>query len=116
VAILHFCSRDAWQAALRGGEYRGDTLNTEGFIHCSTADQIHLPANALVRGRTDIVLLEIDPAVVSSPVRWEPGDPSDPDSMQFPHVYGPIALDAVVGVHEFPPNTEGTFTVPPNLL
>lgn len=115
VTILHFCPRGAWRAAQENGEYRGDTLASEGFIHCSTADQIHLPANALVRGRTDIVLLEIDPERVSSPVRWEPGDPSDPGSMQFPHVYGPISLDSVIGVHEFPPNPDGTFTVPSRL-
>lgn len=115
VAILHFCPRAAWQAAQDAGEYRGDTLATEGFIHCSTADQVQLPANALVRGRTDIVLLEIDPARLSSPVRWEPGDSARPDSMQFPHVYGPISLDAVIGVHDFPPTADGTFTVPPQL-
>lgn len=115
MAILHFCARDAWQAAQEIGEYRGDTLTTEGFIHCSTADQVHLPANALVRGRADILLLEIDPERLMWPLRWEPGDPADPESMKFPHVYGPISLDAVVGVHEFPPNPDGTFTVPPHL-
>ena len=113
--ILHFCPRDAWQAALRDGEYRGDTLAAHGFIHCSTADQIHLPANALVRGRTDIILLEIDPMRLTSPLRWEPGDPAQPDSMQFPHVYGPIPLDAVIGVHDFPPNADGTFSIPAQL-
>jgi uncharacterized protein (DUF952 family) len=110
VTILHFCTRDAWSAAQSRGEYRGDTLATEGFIHCSPADQVHLPANALMRGRTDLVLLEVDPARLTSPVRWEPGDPSDPTSMQFPHVYGPISLDAVVAVHDFPPGPDGTFT------
>ena len=105
--ILHFCSRDAWSAA--SGEYRGDTLISEGFIHCSTADQVHLPANALAHGRTDLVLLEIDPERLASPVRWEPGDPRNPDSMEFPHVYGPIQVDAVVAVHDFPPGPDGTF-------
>jgi uncharacterized protein (DUF952 family) len=110
--ILHFCPRVARQAAQQRGEYRGDTLATEGFIHCSTADQVHLPANALVRGRTDIVLLEIDSSRLESPVRWESADPG---SMEFPHVYGPISVDAVIGVHEFPPNADGTFTVPQHL-
>lgn len=111
--ILHFCGRDAWAEAR--GEYRGDTLASEGFIHCSTADQVHLPANALARGRTDLVLLEIDPARLTSVVRWEPGDPSDPSSMKFPHVYGPIELDAVVAVHDFPPGPDGSFAVPDQL-
>jgi len=114
--ILHFCTRDAWSAAQAGGEYRGDTLADEGFIHCSTADQVHLPANALVRGRTDIVLLEVDPTRLTAPVRWEPGDPDDAASMQFPHVYGPIPLDAVIDVHDFPPGPDGTFAVPAEVL
>ena len=109
VTIQHFCSRDAWRAAQASGEYQGDTLATEGFIHCSTADQVHLPANALVRGRTDLVLLELDPDRLTAPLRWEPGDPNDPTSMQFPHVYGPIAVDAVVAVHDFQPGPDGTF-------
>ena len=109
---MHFCTRDVWSAAKARGEYRGDTLATEGFIHCSTADQVHLPANALMRGRTDLVLLEVDPARLTSPIRWEPGDPSDPTSMPFPHVYGPISLDAIVAVHDFPPGPDGTFTAP----
>lgn len=107
--ILHFCTGDAWRAAQARGAYHGDTLATEGFIHCSTADQVHLPANALVRGRTDLVLLEIDPDRLTAPLRWEPGDPNDLSSMQFPHVYGPIVVDAVVAVHDFQPGPDGTF-------
>lgn len=107
--ILHFCARDAWQHAQAHGMYHGDTLATEGFIHCSTADQVHVPANALVRGRTDLVLLEIDPDRLTASLRWEPGDPNDPASMRFPHVYGPIPVAAVVAVHDFRPGPDGTF-------
>lgn len=113
--LLHFCPRADWLAAQAAGWYEGDTLATEGFIHCSTAEQIHLPANALMRGRTDLVLLEIDQNRVTAPVRWEPGDPADPASMRFPHVYGTIPLEAVVAVHDFPPDADGYFTVPPQL-
>jgi uncharacterized protein (DUF952 family) len=115
VTILHFCRADAWAQAQASGEYREDTLATEGFIHCSTAAQVHVPANALARGRTDLVLLEVDPARVPSPVRWEAGDPPDPDAGVFPHVYGPIPVDAVVAVHDFPPEPDGTFTAPAHL-
>jgi uncharacterized protein (DUF952 family) len=113
--ILHFCGRAEWINAVSVGEYAADTLPTEGFIHCSTAEQVHLPANALARGRTDLVLLEIDEARLGAPVRWEPGDPADPDSMRFPHVYGPIPVVAVVAVHDFPPAADGTFTPPETL-
>jgi uncharacterized protein (DUF952 family) len=107
--IFHFCPADVWAAAQPAGEYAADTLATEGFIHCSPAELAHLPANALARGRTDLVLLEIDEARLPEPPRWEHGDPDDPSSPLFPHIYGPIPLTAVVGVRPFPPGSDGTF-------
>jgi len=109
VTIVHFCPRQAWAAAQAAGEYRADSLATEGFVHCSAPEQVHLPANALAHGRTDLVLLEIQPDRLPSPVRWEPGGPDDPATLRFPHVYGPIPLDAVVAVHDFPPGPDGSF-------
>jgi uncharacterized protein (DUF952 family) len=107
--ILHFCPRADWVAAQAAGEYTADSLATEGFIHCSTAEQVHLPATALARGRTDLVLLEIDERRLRVPVRWEPGGPHDPAGMRFPHVYGPVPVDAVVAVRDFPPGPDGRF-------
>jgi uncharacterized protein (DUF952 family) len=107
--IYHFCPRADWAAAERAGSYTAESLATQGFIHCSPADHVHIPANALARGRTDLVLLEIDESGVDSPVVWEDGDPPDPAGRQFPHVYGPIPLAAVVKVHAYPPAADGAF-------
>jgi uncharacterized protein (DUF952 family) len=112
VSIFHFCSGAEWQAAVAQGSYVADTLATEGFIHCSTADLVHLPANALARGRTDLVLLEVDESQLAEPPRYEPGDPSDFSSPMFPHVYGPIPVAAVTTVHQFQPDADGQFTLP----
>ena len=60
---------------------------------------MHLPANRLYRGRDDLVLLHIDPALLDSPVRWEPGVATDPESMLFPHLYGPLPVRAVINGH-----------------
>ena len=110
MTILHFCSRDEWAAAKAAGEYAADTLATEGFIHCSTVDLVLLPANAIAGGRTDLVLLEIEPDRLAAPPRYEPGE--GPGSPMFPHIYGPIPEAAVVAVHDFPPGPDGTFRVP----
>jgi uncharacterized protein (DUF952 family) len=107
--ILHFCPREAWTAAQLAGEYSADSLVSEGFIHCSDAQVVHVPATALARGRTDLVLLEVDESLLPEPPRYEPGDPSDPDSPLFPHIYGPIPLAAVVGVREWRPEPDGSF-------
>lgn len=110
--ILHITGRDEWAKALADGECRPPSLAVRGFTHCSDFGTVHLPANALYAGRTDLVLLVVDPALVPSPVRWEPGDPPQPGDPWFPHVYGPIPTAAVVATHDFPPDADGTFRLP----
>ncbi len=110
--ILHIAGRDEWAAARADGECRPPSLAGQGFTHCSDFGTVRLPANAYYAGRTDLVLLVIDPALVPSPVRWEPGDPPQPGGPWFPHVYGPIPVTAVVAEHDFPPTADGTFELP----
>ncbi|MFL6120839.1 DUF952 domain-containing protein [Actinophytocola sp.] len=109
--ILHITTRAEYRA---GEPYRAPSLESEGFLHCSDFGTVHLPANRLFAGRTDLVLLEIDPARVGVPVRWEPGVPPDPQGAWFPHVYGVIPPAAVVAVHDFPPG-DGGFVLPESL-
>jgi uncharacterized protein (DUF952 family) len=110
--ILHFCPRAEWEAAVVAGSYAAPSLAAQGYIHCSTRAQVPTPANLLARGRTDLVLLRIDGTRLTSPLVWEDGDPPDPSGTLFPHVYGPILASAVVGVYDFPPSADGSFTVP----
>ncbi|GID97497.1 DUF952 domain-containing protein [Amorphoplanes digitatis] len=113
--ILHFCPRAEWEAAKAAGVYRADSLASQGFIHCSTPEQVAIPATALARGRTDIVLLEIDERRLGRPVVWEQGDPPDPGGMVFPHVYEPIPAAAVIAVHDYLPGPDGAFHRPAGL-
>lgn len=107
--IYHFCPRADWEAALRSGSYQAESLSTVGFIHCSPADQLHHSANLFGGGRDDLVVLEIAEPLLSPPAVWEDGDPPHPDGRQFPHVYGPIPVAAVVSVRDFPRAADGTF-------
>jgi uncharacterized protein (DUF952 family) len=77
-----------------------------GFIHLSFAEQVKLVADAAYRGRTDLVVLELDPRRLGSQVRVEAGADSD---QQFPHLYGEIAVDDIVMVHELAPCRDGSF-------
>ena len=106
-SIFHIVSLDAWAAAQAAGEYRGDTLATEGFIHCSRADQVAVVANAYYTGQVHLALLRIDRALVTPEVRDEPSDGD-----VFPHIYGPLNLDAVVNVMPFVPGADGRFVGP----
>ena len=107
--ILHICPRVTWEAAVEAGVYAADTLATQGYIHCSTPTQVHAPATLRFRGRTDLLLLEIDEDRLPIEVTWEDGDPPHPDGQLFPHLYAPLPIEAVVEVTEYLPNEDGSF-------
>ena len=107
--LLHICSPADWAEAQTGGEHCPDSLRGVGFVHLSTPDQVHLPANRLYAGRTDLLLLHIDTSLLEAPLRWEPGDATDPRSMSFPHLYGPLPTSAVVAVTQYRAGPDGRF-------
>lgn len=107
--LLHICASDDWRLANDRGEHRPDSLGAVGFIHLSTPEQVHLPANRLYAGRTDLLLLRIDPDQLPAPVRWERGEPTDPEAMLFPHLYGPLPIGAVTSVTHYRPEPDGSF-------
>jgi uncharacterized protein (DUF952 family) len=108
--ILHISSYDEWAADQERGDIRPDSLDTVGFVHCSDPGSVHLPANLFYAGRTDLLLLVIDPTGL--PVKWEPGEPEHLTGVWFPHVYGPVPVDSVARVLEFPPGADGVFRLP----
>jgi len=109
--ILHITSKNEWREARQRGGYIAPSLQSEGFIHCSTEKQVLHVANAFYRGQTDLVLLQIDEAKLDSVLKWEPpaGPPAAGISIsdQFPHIYGPINLTAVAAVLDFTPDSDG---------
>ena len=110
--LVHLCSVEEWVRARIRGHVRPAAAGSgvkDRFVHLSTPKQVHLPADRLYRGRDDLVLLHIDPALLDSPVRWEPGVPTDPESMLFPHLYGPLPVRAVMRVTAYLPAPDGTF-------
>ena len=115
--ILHITSRAEWNDAQARGEYIAPSLQSEGFIHCSSEKQVVHVANAFYRGRTDLVLLNIDEARLKPELKWEPPAglpaPGISESDSFPHIFGAINLTAVASVLDFVPDpVTGTFTYP----
>ena len=103
--IVHICRRTDWQAAQEQGEYRpGDASEAGEFVHCSRPRQALRVANFLFPGKPGLVLLWIDPQRLRSEIRWEPAE-----GEAFPHIYGPINLEAVVEVTDFTPEADGKF-------
>jgi len=118
--ILHLLSRESWVEAQAHGQLVAQSVATEGFAHCSTEHQIVDVANKYYRGTSNLVLLNIDPTKLTSELKFElpahlDGSPALPHEPLFPHIYGPINLDAVSEVIDFPCNEHGAFTAPPQL-
>lgn len=95
--ILHVTTRAAWDTGQRTGAVRASSLEREGFIHCCTESQLAGVLARFFRGQSGLVVLEIDEAKLSAEVKWEPPAESPDGAERFPHVYGPINSDAVVG-------------------
>jgi uncharacterized protein (DUF952 family) len=102
--LLHITERTAWDAARLSGAYemstRGRTLRDEGFIHCSLPHQLRDVAEALYSDvpSENLVVLLIDSERLTAPVRYEVPEPG---AEEFPHIYGPVPLDAVVRVEQW---------------
>lgn len=93
--ILHITTPALWAEAQAAGAYTADSLATEGFIHCSTPEQVMWVAAQRFQGRTDMIVLHIDPAKIDSDIRYEN---LEGGTRLFPHVYGAIPCAAVTGV------------------
>jgi uncharacterized protein (DUF952 family) len=105
--LFHIVSGVQWQAACDVGRYAPESLVTEGFVHCSFADQVAGVANALYRDATDLIVVELDVTQLEAPVVEE-------DlynlNQKFPHVYGAIPTCAAVACHELRRMATGDFT------
>jgi len=117
---LHLTNSANCLEALQQGFITAPSLATEGFIHCSTEEQMCDVANKYYRGATDMVLVVINQTYLASPLKWEPpahidGSPSLPHEPLFPHIYGTVNLGAVTQFVEFPCNPDGSFDLPAQL-
>jgi uridine phosphorylase len=108
--ILHITTRSDWETAVSQASYTTESLQTDGFIHCSTPAQAVYAANEHFQGQTGLMLLCIDEDLVTADVVYEDCYET---GMKFPHVYGSLNLDAVLGVVDFPSHADGSFRLPP---
>lgn len=112
--LFHLALGREWAAALAGTGYRtstrGRTVDEEGFTHCCHATQVQgVGARYYADVDEPLLLLEIDPTLLTSPVVEEvPPGGDEP----FPHVYGPIDVTAVVAAHDVGRADDGALVLP----
>lgn len=91
--VYHIVLPEDW-AAFDTDLYTAKSLETEGFIHCSFAEQLDGVIERYYKGVSDLVILEIESDRLMSRLVKEP---STNDEI-YPHIYGPINRDAIVKV------------------
>jgi len=111
--ILHITTRNQWQEAVLLGSYYTSSLDDEGFIHCSTQQQILRSANEYYHGQSDLLLLCIISSAVKAPIIYED---SYNKGETYPHIYGTLNLDAVLQLFDFPSNMDGSFSLPADFM
>ena len=116
--ILHLITVETWAALADAQKYTPESLAAQGFIHCSGDDDVMLDvANSHYADAGEVLVLTIDEHDLDAEVRWEapnplpPGwDPNGPEGAPtFPHIYGPLNLDAVVGIRRLLRDNGGRF-------
>lgn len=110
--ILHITKRQQWEQAKNLGSYRADSLDSEGFIHCSKSTQILKVAKRFFYNQKELVLLFINSDKVKAEIRYEEAEIGE----LFPHIYGELNIDAVYQVIDFEAGEDGLFELPQEVI
>lgn len=97
--IYHIAILADWENQSNEKEYSIESLNEDGFIHCSKYEQLNATLKRFFEDRKDIVVLKIDTKLLNIPLIYEAADDG---SGFFPHAFGPIQKNAIVEVITFP--------------
>jgi uncharacterized protein (DUF952 family) len=111
--IYKICTQNEWRHFSAAGKFAGspDDLR-DGFIHLSGPDQVVRTAAKFFAGKTDLILLAIDPGRLGDGLRWEGSAPGGP---LYPHFYGALPIAAVVSATPLPVGPDGRHILPPEL-
>lgn len=101
----HLVPADVWAEQKSAAEYLPEAYPQDGFIHCTNGlDELVKVANLFYTAdpRTFLTLI-LDTGKFTSDVRYD--DPNE----TYPHIYGPLNTDAVVGELVVSRDADGTF-------
>lgn len=108
-AIYKIVTRDQWAHAECIGRFDGAPVDhADGFIHFSTAGQMRETAARHFAGQRDLLLVEVDAALLGDALKWEPSR----GGALFPHLYAPLDVLAVTRVSELPLGADGVHVFP----
>jgi uncharacterized protein (DUF952 family) len=94
--IYHIVLPETWEHFKGRPSYRAESLDTEGFIHCSYANQLEGVISRYYASAERLLVLKLDTEKLRSKLVEEPSTNGE----IYPHIYGRINMDAVVEVEE----------------
>ncbi|MDX2287056.1 MAG: DUF952 domain-containing protein [Bacteroidia bacterium] len=103
--VYHLMPPADWDRFLASGEYKPDSLASEGFIHCSTREQVLDTARRFFGHLPDLLALEIPERAVKSILKYEAAESGG----LFPHLYGPLSLHQVETLHMLVRKPDGSW-------
>ncbi len=108
--LYKICPRHCGEKPKRAGVFHGSEVDRrDNFIHFSTAAQVAETAAKHFAGQSDLLLISVDARKLGSALKWEPSR----GGALFPHLYGPLTLEAVKRVDPLPLGPDGGHVFPP---
>ena len=107
--VYRIVTEGEWRAAQQAGIFEGSAHDRrDGFIHFSTAEQAAETAARHYAGKNDLLLLRVDAAALTAPLKWEVSR----HGALFPHLYGALPVGAVRRAQKLPLGPDGRFIFP----
>lgn len=112
IMVHKICTENEWQQLQENGRFFGsqDDLR-DGFVHFSAPNQVARTAAKFFAGRTDLVLITVNPVRLGNALRWE----ASASGTLYPHLYAALPLDAVVAATPLTLGPDGLHVLPPEL-
>jgi uncharacterized protein (DUF952 family) len=110
--IYKIAPQALWQEAEAAGRFDGAPVDlADGYIHFSTALQVRETAHRHFEGQRDLMLIGVDPDRLGGKLKWEPSR----GGQLFPHLYGPLDLEAVLFAEALPVDAAGYHVFPASI-
>ena len=107
--IYKVMTEAAFEASWRQGHFAGSADDVrDGFIHFSAAHQLDGTLAKFFAGQDGLMLLAVDPARLGPELKWETSRGGE----QFPHLYAPLDLAAVLWAEPLALGPDGIHVLP----
>ena len=94
--IYHVVLPEIWEKVKGEEFYEAESLTTEGFIHCSFAEQLEAVLGRYYKNAERVWILEIETEKLTSKLVNEPST----GGVFYPHIYGKINVESIIGIEE----------------